>query len=421
MTGATPSPSPTVSIRTAVTGWASATAQDVSAHPLWVLLVAAAIVASVLGVVFVARVLKYEPKVITDEPPSLFHYLADTWRKHYLSYCFFTIVPVAVGIFFKVNILNLFGIWGFLVTSLSAFYATRADVASNRALTASKEALAHAKQTYNAVVEFADSLEMFNDNVRYRLEGLAKREERISLKFLTVVPAFGDVGLDTIYETRRVNGQRYDDLPRFICSLVQQQVHREKYWNIEILTHDYEQVRDWLTNIYETSEPNGTDREALIEQKYLAQRQFVAEFETDLVVPRYGRMRFWRPNNATLSGLNLAEGGPRPKIPFQFLLVKRYMDLRTEDGVSRDINDINDALNQELLRVFFLFSGDFLYDFVFKVFKGKVDMLRLQQLTKGYYTDDKDLLRIFSNIFWNFSKRMPRLEDSGVDTYFPPV
>jgi hypothetical protein len=396
-------------------------ATDVAAHPIWVLGVVSTVALIIITVVIAAKLSSHKPKVITDDPASLFHYLADTIRKHWCAYLVFSGLPLLFGIVFKINVLNIFGIWGFLVTSLSAFYATKADVSAGKARTASEDALNEAKRTYNAVVEFADSLEMFNDNVRYRLEEIAKRDERISVKFLTVIPAFGAVGLDKIYEKRRLNGQIYSDFPRFLCKLVQDQVAKNKFWNVEFLTHNHAHVKLWLKNIYEASESDQNDRTVKIDVKYAEQKEFVKEFSDNLVIPHYRRMRFWEPRQDTLPNFDqLQQGGSNGlKIPFQFLLVKRYVDFDKEDEVPRTVDDFNTVLLQDLLRVFFLFSGDFLYDFVFKVLQGKVDMSRLQQLTKGYYSDDPELLKVFNNIFWSFSKKMPCLTEANYQVYFP--
>ncbi|MFH1049653.1 MAG: hypothetical protein V1779_01840 [bacterium] len=69
-------------------------------------------------------------------------------------------------------------------------------------------------------------------------------------------------------------------------------------------------------------------------------------------------------------------------------------------------------------KLFFLFSGDFLYDFVFKFIEDKISLKKLLDLTKGYYSEDNHILNIFSNLFWNFSKNMPKLEEANLNTYY---
>jgi len=391
-----------------------AAARDVTFHPLWILAIVAFLIVFFLIIFLLTRLGWVKHAIITNDPSSIFHYLLDTVRKHWIAYLVFSLLPLLLGVVFKINVLNIFGILGFLLTSLSAFYATKAERASTRAFD-------EARRTYNTVVEFADSLEMFNDNVRYRLEELTKRNERISLKFLTVIPAFGAVGLEDVYLKRRLTDPLYLDFPRFLCMLVQSQVSREKFWNIEILTHNHTHVSLWLENIYEASIVDTVQRIKKVQNEYKEQRTFVQEFADRLVTSHYRRMRFWEPRPATLANYDKLQetGANGPRIPFQFLLVKRYVDFANEDAVARTEDDFNAVLQQDLLRVFFLFSGDFLYDFVFKVLDGKVQMSQLQQLTKGYYTDDPALLKIFNNIFWNFSKNMPCLTDINHATYFP--
>jgi hypothetical protein len=59
-------------------------------------------------------------------------------------------------------------------------------------------------------------------------------------------------------------------------------------------------------------------------------------------------------------------------------------------------------------RVFFLFSGDFLYEFVFKRITPSQwpPMDKLSQLTKGYYSEDADIVAFFDSAFETFWRTM---------------
>ena len=356
----------------------------------------------------VAKLKFIKHKHIEYKPQTTFNYICSTFINHYLEYIAFFGLPLFLGTVLKIDILNLWAIWGFLLTTLSAFYAARADYSSNKAMV-------EAKRTYNTVVQFADSLEMFIDKVIYELLEYVKHEDKISIKFLTVIPVFGTVGLEEIYTERKKYEATFKEFHQHLCQLVQEQLAKRRPWNIEILTHQEKQTKEWLTNIYSTTIKNTSELNKKVDNKYKEQKEFVKYYAKELT-PSCRRMRFWEPS--LLPNIENLED-KNPKIPFQFLLIKKFVSFEKEDSINRNIDDFNERLSQGLLKMFFLFSGDFLYDFVFKILQGKLNMTKLQQLTKGYYTDDQELLKIFNNIFWNFSKNMPELNENNYSTFFP--
>src|ERR1700741_4744867 len=131
--------------------WRHRNLEDVTGDPLWVFWTIVAVAVLLVLVVLASKRWHREPTVIADEPISLFHYLAETVRKHWFTYVAFCLLPLIVGMVFEVNIVNIVAFCAFLVGALGAFYATRADVSA-------KAALNEATRTYNAVVEFADNL-----------------------------------------------------------------------------------------------------------------------------------------------------------------------------------------------------------------------------------------------------------------------
>jgi hypothetical protein len=404
--GPTPSPSPYLADRGTrwAENYANAVANFLSANRwTWIVLV-------VLLAIAIFFILK-DPDLfrIRTQPKTSLHYLWETIKRHFVEYLIIGGV-FTIGSMLGISSLAAVALWGFLITTLGAFYAARADYSSN-------QALIEAKGTYNAVVQFADSLEMFNDKVRHELSEYAKREEHISIKFLTVIPAFGGVGLEGTYSNKRQYDPGYESFPEFVCNLVQRQLSSNRKWNIEILTHDSIQAKEWLTNIYDATKTSNADRDRKVAEKYQEQRNFVEKFADKIIISNYRRMRFWKASKLPNYD-KVQRDNESLKIPFQFLLVKRFLDLEKEDEIDRSVSVLVES-DKQLLGLFFLFSGDFLYDYVFKILQETVPMTELQQLTKGYYTQDIKLLKIFSNIFWNFSKNMDCLGDDDWQQFYP--
>jgi hypothetical protein len=147
---------------------------------------------------------------ITEEPKNLFHYISATFKKHSPEYLVFIALPLIVGHALNVNLLSLLALWGILVTVLGAFYAARADYSSSNAFSEATKSHEEAKKTYLAVVNFAENLESFIEIVKHDLQ---KIEGDVTLKFLTVIPAFGTIGLKKYYDDMKRLDATYVDFP----------------------------------------------------------------------------------------------------------------------------------------------------------------------------------------------------------------
>jgi hypothetical protein len=359
----------------------------------------------------------FQPKkdISSEKPETLGRYFLLVLTNHTSAYLITVALPLFLSLFFEKAIFALFALWGFLITTLGAFYAHRADFSSNKALEASNRAYDEAVRTRNAVVHFADSLEMFSSKVRSELKYHETKGDKLSIKFLTVNPAFGHVGMGPTYQ-RLEEDELFHD---FLFNIV----NSNNDWNIEMLTHTGEQAREWLTNILSATDQNQANVQAKVDRLYSEQASFI-EALADRMAPIKRKIKFWNP----LKLPNIAElhhdeeDAKRVRIPFQFFMIKPYRDFsigqRPESGaVVRE--------EPKALKVFFLFSGDFLYDFVFKILppedRESVNMKKLSALTKGYYTDDEELVEIFDNIFTSFSKNMPELMEKHAHTFYPPI
>jgi len=302
---------------------------------------------------------------ITNQPQTMFHYIGATILRHSVEYAFFVLLPLLVGIVAGIDLLSFLGLWGFLITTIGAFYAARADYSSTYALV-------EARKTYLSVINFADDLKSFIEKIKHDLDIITGD---VTIKFLTVIPAFGTVGLEEYYADMKRFGA-YREFHEYLAD----KVALSPRSNLDILTHNGPQTVDWIFNILNTGAKTNNQRtpeklQALLQKTadlYLEQKKYVRE-----LVGRWGpdkvRWRVW--DTEKILGAN---NQPITSIPFQFLTVQH--------GRNR--------------KVYFLFSGAYLYEFIFKSINVPVDMGALVALTKGYYIDrDEELLNIFLAIF----------------------
>src|ERR1043165_734226 len=305
---------------------------------------------------------------------------------------------------------------------IGAYYASLADRSAKQAHEVSQLSYEEAKRTRNAVVHVADSLDMFASKINLELREHKAKGDCISIKFLTVNPAFGHVGMGPEYQRTATDRPFHE----FLFDIV----HDTTQWNIEILTHDCVRAKDWLHNILSATDMGPKAIQEKVNSLYEEQRLFVEKLADGIEASRI-RVRFWEPFKL-LNGLDLPkseeeirkvkEDMERVKIPFQFFMIKPFEPFK-KNGLQMTEKSL--PSDPKLLKVFFLFSGDFLYDFVFKILPDEdrvgMNMKKLSSLTKGYYTDDKDLVEIFDNIFESFFSKMPELQPRYSEEFFPQV
>jgi hypothetical protein len=167
---------------------------------------------------------------------------------------------------------------------------------------------------------------------------------------------------------------------------------------LSILTHNGAQTADWIFDVLSATKTNGTQQtpsqEILDETKlhYLDQKKYVESLITKWGVAKL-ELRVWDITKLP----NLQTQGP-VSIPFQFLIVQH--------GSHR--------------KVYFLFSGSYFYDFIFRAVNVPVDMGELVTLTKGYFVDkDEKLINIFVNIFDSLFAPMDLLLYNSLQTHYP--
>jgi len=360
---------------------------DLSKNPTIVIIIACVIGALAIGAIMRWLWLKRKNQIkfcdylrIVKLPKTMFHYIISTFYRHSLEYFAFVAVPLILGISLRKSLLSLWAIWGFMVTTMSAFYAARADYSSNAALMSSNDAFAEARKTYLSVLNFADDMKSFIERVKH---DLSLMEGDITVRFLTVIPAFGSVGLREYYNDMKMLGA-YKEFHLYLA----EKIKSSEGSKLKILTHGGRQTVDWIFNILQAGN-RGSEQQSQIPQVvkdtkklYLEQKKYVRD-----MIGGYGEDNLdWRIWNT--QKIPKLECTSPISIPFQFLLVKH--------GTYE--------------KVYFLFSGSYLYEFILKSVDIEVDMSSLVTLTKGYYIDqDKQLLGIFDKIFESLFKNMEQL------------
>ncbi|MGD0539411.1 MAG: hypothetical protein ABSC03_17405 [Verrucomicrobiota bacterium] len=341
----------------------------------------------VLTIVLIARVRakkgrafwRFKPSAIENraEAKTIVDYIKIIAVEHWVEYLVIVFIPVILALLMQNTITLLVGLWGLLITTLSAFYSHRADYFSNKALRA-------ANQTYNAVINFAENLEQFVERVKH---DLGRMHGPVKIKFLTIIPAFGAVGLRDYYSEMKGLQNDYQDFHSFLARKLAE--HEES--KIEILTYDGVDTEKWIYEIIRTTRGNITPTnkntiEAEVKELYAVQREYALH-----MIGLYGGAKLdWRIWNT--NQLPKMTGKPKQAIPFQFLIVQH--------------------LNET--RLYFLFSGSFFYDFVFQAVEVPVAMTSLVMLTKGYYVhDDGELIPIFRAIFDSLFTPMNHIADGN--------
>jgi hypothetical protein len=326
---------------------------------------------------------------IKEQPQTLFNYIVSTVYRHSLEYVFLVAAPLAVGLLFKFNVLSLIGLWGFLITTVSAFYAARADWSSNQAFIQAANSYEEAKRTYMAVVNFAENLESFIEKVMLDLKSI---QGDVQIKFLTVLPAFGTVGLKQYYDNMKRIGP-YIEFHEYL----RQRIGEGDNSSLQILTHKGTETAQWILNILSATKKGPTL--PTTQQLQQETKDFYAEqkkYARDLVGTWGIRKVDWRVWDT--DRLEKLRGQPPISIPFQFLIVT--------SGVYQ--------------KVYFLFSGSFFYDSVFKAIDVPIDMGSLVMFTKGYYVErDEQVISIFDKIFTSLFEPMNALVYSQLDAAYP--
>lgn len=298
-------------------------------------------------------------------PRNVMHYYITTIRKHWLAYVLTVALPVLASLIFKWHMLSIFGLWGVLITTLSAYYATRASYFSDT--------------TLSSVIQFSDNLEIFIRKLRYEIllrEKEEQNEDSFSMRFLTVIPAFGSIGEPEV------------EFHKFLFERI-----RERNWKLNMLTHDLVGIKEWLKNIYQISESDSDGKN--IEKKTSGNFEMQKNFLDDLSkLPTVG-VKIWNVDGISNSVSQAQEKNAKnfKTIPFQLFITD----------------------SPKAKRVFFLFSGDFLYGFVFKLLKKEdfdgITMERLSGLTKGFFTEDGQIVKLFTAFFDKCFTEMPEYKN----------
>jgi len=302
------------------------------------------------------------------EPKTILGYFISTVRQHPWDYCSFMVVPFLLWLILRIREFSILSVWAFLITTLGAFYATKAERSSSKALKASNDARVVAEQTRDSVIHFADDLESFVNRVKSDLDRIPAGIP-INVKFLTVIPAFGSVGLEEYYSDMK---KRHSNYKTFHEDLIEK--IKDSKGKLEILTHNGKQTMKWLSSVMQaqankSSENIENDVKELEQLKlfYLEQKKYVRKLLGDCE-PDHLDLRIWKSQrNSALQA-----------IPFQFLILSHGGD---------------DA------KVYFLFSGSYLYESIFKMIKVPVGIEELLTLTKGYYVNTVKISNVFKNIF----------------------
>jgi hypothetical protein len=300
------------------------------------------------------------------------------------------------------HFVSLLAVVGLAAGLAGIYFASRADQSASRAFN-------KAEETHLAYTYFANELKDFMNKVTHYLDTDVPKGG-IAIRFMTVIPAFGAVG------------EKGDP---FSTNLLDR-VEKTDGWYMEMLTYRGEDVAEWLGDIIRVSvrgEPDGIV--SVVEQGYASQQRFVGELASRLAEKK-GEVRFWdktRFNSPAcpVSGDD-ATSAPRArpgdaearrtvrKMPFQMLVVARVVDKKSDpDGATEA-----QPKEYDPLRVFFLFSADFLYDFVLRELapdKWPSDMSMLSRLTKGYFLDERETVKFFNAVFTTFWDRMGEKTD----------
>jgi hypothetical protein len=327
-----------------------------------------------------------------EDPKNPFAFMRGSFAKHLPEYLVLFFIPVLIGMRTSSNLLTIIGVWGFLVTTLSAFYAQKAELSSNRAVD-------QARRTHDCVLQFADDLTSFVEKVKFRLGEMINSEGGLQrVQMLSVIPLFGSVGLSQYYEGQKKHDPKYQSLHLFLL----EHLKNDSIRKLEVISHTGAQSLAWIANILEVEarqrigagkakiEDEQKRLQGEIVSHYLRQKKFIRVLLNELGGGRID-WRLWDP--AKLVRLQTqAQRYKESEIPFQFIVAES---------------------RQGRKRVFVLFSGSYLYDLVFKAveFSKPVDMAKLVELTKGYYEDSDrlvsgPLIEIFEQVFECFKNSM---------------
>ena len=251
---------------------------------------------------------------------SLTDYFKEAICRNFWAFLLVILIPLVVSLILNNGIILLLSVWGLAITMLSAYYASKAH---NSAMAAFEEAC-HTRQE---VINFAKDLEGFIYKVLHRLNDYSEDRKKIRIKLLAAIPAFGSVGCYRI------------GFPDKLKQLV-----LNNQWELEFLFHNEKQIYNWLVNIISAVEKDPVLAEKEVEMQYKRQIKFVGELINGLP-PRTRTLKLWDVNNLIEVSDKLRESAKG--FPFQFLLIE--------------------TLDTGEMELFFLFSGDSIYNFIFRL------------------------------------------------------
>jgi len=338
-----------------------------------------------------------------NDPKNPFLLIRVSFVRHFPEYLFFFFLPVIAGIYLSSNLMTIIGVWGFLVTTLGAYYAQRAEAGS-------KKAHEQALKTHDFVLHFADNLSGFVEKARSRMEKelLDERGEILTLKMVSVIPVFGSVGLREHYIDQLDKNTDYKTLHNFIYHHVSQ---TQKIRRFELITHDGNKALDWIADIMEVSarpdlekfKSNPSKQTEIkkhaiksVGMHYFQQKKFLRALSGGIAKDHYAVWK-WDPESLFPSENTTERNRYKDSsIPFQFIL----------------------AESATKTMVFVLFSGSYLYDLILKTVavRNGVGMKQLVEFSRGYYEDTPSVTGMFKMMFKGFVERMPRL-DPPENTY----
>ena len=355
---------------------------------------------------------------ISNEPQTIFHYLIFTLKQHKVAYLAFIVIPLSIACVFKASELQVLVVWGVLITTIGAFYATKAFEKS--------------EETLSAVIHFAQDFRSFIRIVRYDLERIT--DAPIHAKFLTVIPAFGSVGEE--------EKEFHNDLRNKIST---------SSGKLKILTHNGLQTAEWYSKVLRAQAGVDPKDETITEKLktfYSEQKEYVKKTIGGMG-PDYLVWRIW--NHEKISSFKItkqslenlkSEGVPDGVLKELQSLKNRkitgkeaFLDILREKIGDEQTGNFDELIlkhaktNQPPIsipfqflilshgqdkKVYFLFSGSYLFDFLFGL---DIDMEHLIMLAKGYY-DETDLADVYDKMFVSLFSKMDRLDHTNIEDFY---
>jgi hypothetical protein len=305
----------------------------------------------------------------------------------------------------KPGFVSLFAIAGLIIGAAGMYFARRADFSSSVTQNQTTKSLASLKN-------FSDDLGEFVEKLKFTLENLVLNGESFTIKFLSVIPAFGKVGLDAI----RLDGKNLNlDTPPYVKKKNIQSdyqtwdefiLHFLSEYNgsktgkvravLKLITHEAYARQDWIKNIVTSSQImklQDSRLNRLVNELDKDQERFLFGLEHTKGIDRdQVFVKAW-PGLKTKEGELVQLEDP---MPFQFVIIKKRLE---------SLNDPPKSYANDKDILLFLFSGDYIYKNVTAAIRTELidrsgsSMSVFVKFTKGYYSDVPDQTKFFNILF----------------------